>query len=42
MLDKPEYECFELPSQKKRVFLKTDYMPLYNYYKEKYGFTELR
>ena len=38
MLNDSSYECFELPSKKKRVFLETDYMYLINYYKEKYGY----
>ena len=37
-LNDSSYECFELPSKKKRVFLETDYMYLINYYKEKYGY----
>ena len=32
-----DYECFDITSKKKRVYMDTDYKELYNYYEEKYG-----
>ena len=31
-----EYDCIELPSKKKRVYMETDYTALMDYSKEKY------
>ena len=36
------YDCVELPSKKKRVFMDTDYTALIDYCRGKYGDTELR
>ena len=32
-----DYECFDITSKKKRIYMDTDYKELYNYYEEKYG-----
>jgi len=35
MLDNPDYECLDLPSRKKRVFMETNYSALIDYYENK-------
>lgn len=36
MLDNPDYECWEIPSKKKRVFMSTDYSQFVNHFEETY------